>query len=292
MPLSSALAAGGGGMLAGAALGALCYRALVLRTAASAGAAFAPSVGAAFAPKPHALWTSGAAPSAFQPVPDAEMVHVDPQALPPGKSAYALCISAIVPRPIAFVSSLSADGVANLAPYSFFGLMCHDPPTLVFCTVRRKSGPKDTLSNVLQSKECVVHIISETFVEAANACCGEYAPEVDEFELSGLTKVASSLPGGTPRVAEALVAMDCTVTKTEDLVGRSGEVTATMVHCRVDLFTLHPGVARKTASGSDYVDLSALGPISRLGANDYGRTVGAFAMPRPSAVLRAAPKHA
>jgi flavin reductase (DIM6/NTAB) family NADH-FMN oxidoreductase RutF len=65
---------------------------------------------------------------------------------------------------------------------------------------------------------------------------------VDEFELSGLTKAPSSLPRGTPRVAEALVAMECTVTKTEDLVGRSGEVTATMVYCSVDLFKLHPAV--------------------------------------------------
>ena len=279
MPLS-AVAAGGGGVLAGAALGALLYRAMARRSAGAAASAAA----AVFSPKPDRSWTSGAIPSAFQPVPDAEMVRVDPSALPPGKSAYALCISAVVPRPVAFVSSLSADGVANLAPFSFFGLMCHDPPTLVFCAVRRKSEPKDTLANVLHSKECVVHIIDERIVEAANACCGEYAPEVDEFELSGLSKAASSLPGGTPRVAEALVAMDCTVTKTEDLVGRSGEVTATMVFCRVDLFHLHPGVARKTASGSDYVDLSALSPISRLGGNDYGRTGGVFSMPRPAAV--------
>jgi flavin reductase (DIM6/NTAB) family NADH-FMN oxidoreductase RutF len=66
-----------------------------------------------------------------------------------------------------------ASGVANLAPFSFFGLMCHDPPTLVFCAVKRKSENKDTLANVLESKECVVHIISEHFVEAANLCSGE-----------------------------------------------------------------------------------------------------------------------
>merc|ERR1712070_826680 len=152
-----------------------------------------------------------------------DMVSIVPNDLPPGKSLYALLISAVTPRPIAFVSSVSSTGVPNLAPYSFFGLMCHDPPTLVFCTVLRGGTPKDTLSNLKETGECVVNMISEEFVEAANCCCGEYPPEVDEFELSGLTKAPSKLPRRTPRVKEAMVQFECKVVDIKELIGASGK---------------------------------------------------------------------
>ena len=96
-------------------------------------------------------------------------------------------ISAVVPRPIAFVSTQSVDGCFNLAPFSYFGAMSHDPPIVVFSCCPRGGKPKDTLANAKASGECVVNIISEHFIEAANHCCGEYPPDVDEFELSGLS---------------------------------------------------------------------------------------------------------
>jgi flavin reductase (DIM6/NTAB) family NADH-FMN oxidoreductase RutF len=138
------------------------------------------------------------------------MVKITPAELPAGKSLYALLISAVTPRPIAFVSTQSAAGVTNLAPFSFFGMMCHDPPTRVFCTTHRSGDrpEKDTLANIRETSECVVNMISEDLVEAANCCCGEYPADVDEFLLSGLTKVPSELPLNTPRVGEAKVQME------------------------------------------------------------------------------------
>lgn len=194
----------------------------------------------------------------------------------------------MVPRPIAFVSTISPDGkVFNVAPYSFFGLMCHDPPTLVFCTTAsgtRAGGPKDTLVNARANGECVVNMISECFVESANECCGEYGPEVDEFELSGLSRTPTSLPKGTPAVKEASVSFECKVVECKELRKGDGAVGGTMVLCEIQRINVHPSVLRYTPTGgSPYVDLAALRPISRLGANDYGRTTleSVFSMPRP-----------
>ena len=194
----------------------------------------------------------------------------------------------MVPRPIASVSTVSPDGkVFNVAPYSFFGLMCHDPPTLVFCTTAsgtRAGGPKDTLINARTNGECVVNMISECFVESANECCGEYGPEVDEFVVSGLSRTPTALPKGTPAVKEASVSFECKVTECRELHKRDGAVGGTMVLCEITRMNVHPSVLRYTPTGSPYVDLAALRPISRLGANDYGRTPleGVFSIPRPA----------
>lgn len=215
-----------------------------------------------------------------------DFVSVAPQELPADRSAYALLISAVVPRPVAFVSTLSPDGRANLAPFSYFGLLCHDPPTLAFCTTRRAGAPKDTLANVLRTNECVVNLISDPFLEAANHCSGEYAPELDEFVLSGLSKLPSeSLPLKTPRCAEALVQMECVVTRTEDLVGRAGMITATVITCLVKLVHVHKSAHRVDPRGNDYVDLAAFQPVGRLGGNDYARIAlqDVITMARPPA---------
>jgi flavin reductase (DIM6/NTAB) family NADH-FMN oxidoreductase RutF len=291
---------------AGVAVGIACTAAAMrLRQAARA----APP---AFLPLPDPDWKPGMGTRSTD-VPDVEsMVTLDPHSLPagtltgirtegfatavltpmfesrlPDKSYYAFLISAVVPRPIAFVSSQSKDGVFNLAPFSFFGLMCHDPPTLVFCTTSRAGQPKDTLANVRATGECVVNMISEHFVEAANCCCGEYPPDVDEFELSGLRKVESALPLRTPYVKEALVSMECKVVECKELtkLDRSG-VGGTMITCQSERINVHPHVLKQTPNGSPYVDLAALRPISRLGANDYGRTGGIFDMLRPPSTLK------
>jgi flavin reductase (DIM6/NTAB) family NADH-FMN oxidoreductase RutF len=217
--------------------------------------------------------------------PSDDIVTIIPDSLPEGKTIYALAISAVTPRPVAFVSSVSKEGQTNLAPFSFFNVMCHNPPTVAFCCVHRGGKPKDTMANVRATGECVVNIISEDFVEAANACSGEYPPEVDEFEISGLTKVPStSLPESKPpRVGEAKVQMECRVSQFVDLTGRNGKPSATMVICKIEAVHLHASVHRKTANGSDYVDVAALRPMSRLGGTNWGRTSGTFSIPRPAA---------
>ena len=145
---------------------------------------------------------------------------------------YKLLVGSVVPRPIAFVSSMDAEGVRNLAPFSFFTVASANPPIVCFCPMIRGNAAtslpptKDTLSNILATREFVVNIVSEEFAAQMNACSAELPPEVDEFMVSGLTPLASDLVR-PPRVAESHVQMECRLRQvvhvsTEPLGGKPG----------------------------------------------------------------------
>src|SRR5271170_5661291 len=122
----------------------------------------------------------------------------------PAADIYKLMIGMVVPRPIAFVSSLDERGVRNLAPFSYFMACTADPPVVCFASSFRsgKEPTKDTLRNIVATKDFVVNIVSEEFADKMNLTSAEVAPEIDEFELSGLTPVASELIR-PPRVGES-----------------------------------------------------------------------------------------
>src|ERR1039458_8731641 len=133
------------------------------------------------------------------------------------RQVYKLMTGIIVPRPIALVSTLSREGVANLAPFSFFCGVGSVPPTVLFCPSLRPAGSaeaghwpgtrKDTLRNVEETHEFVINVVSEAIAEAANVTSAEVPPEVSEFPLSGLTPVPSeAVP--PPRVAESPAQME------------------------------------------------------------------------------------
>ncbi|BCB02328.1 flavin reductase family protein [Bacillus sp. KH172YL63] len=126
------------------------------------------------------------------------------------QAAYKLMIGSILPRPIAFVSTLDEKGEANLAPYSFFTAICADPMLVCFSPMRRgKDGSKkDTLLNIEKTKEFVINIVSEGFVEEMNDCAVEFAPDIDEFEQVGLTK-RQSVTVKPPGVTESKVQLEC-----------------------------------------------------------------------------------
>src|SRR5258706_13952670 len=113
---------------------------------------------------------------------------IDPSSTPPS-DVYKLMIGAIVPRPIAFVSTRSSDGVLNLAPFSFFTAISANPPVICFSPMIRGAdgARKDTLANIELTREFVVNVVSEDFIQQVNVCWTEFPPEVDEFEASGLT---------------------------------------------------------------------------------------------------------
>ncbi|HYL35312.1 MAG TPA: flavin reductase family protein [Bryobacteraceae bacterium] len=128
----------------------------------------------------------------------------------PYLNIYKLLIGSIVPRPIALVSTLSADGIRNLAPFSFFTGISSKPALICFCPGPRPAdgARKDTLRNISMTREFVVNIVSEEIAAAMNLTSGEYPAEVDEFELAGLTPIPSDLVK-PPRVAESHVNMEC-----------------------------------------------------------------------------------
>ncbi len=123
---------------------------------------------------------------------------------------YKLMIGSIVPRPIALVSTVSYDGIRNLAPFSFFTGISSKPALICFCPGPRPAGDtrKDTLENISRTKEFVVNIVSEEIAEAMNLTAGEYPPDADEFSIAGLTAIPSDLVR-PPRVAESHVNMEC-----------------------------------------------------------------------------------
>ncbi|MFW5434511.1 flavin reductase family protein [Paenibacillus apiarius] len=126
------------------------------------------------------------------------------------KDAYKLLIGSILPRPIAFVSTIDGEGTANLAPFSFFTGICAEPLMVCFAPMRRGTdgSKKDTLANIEATGEFVVNIVGERIVEPMNETAAEYRPDVDEFEAAGLTKVPSEIVRPY-RVKESDVHMEC-----------------------------------------------------------------------------------
>lgn len=231
--------------------------------------------------QPHPNWE----PPQQLPVPEAiangKMVEIDPRVIG-GKKCYPLIISTVVPRPVAFVSTLSKSGQQNLAPFSYFTAF-HDPPCVVICICRaghRGGYKKDTMRNIDDTKEFTVSVLSEWFLEQANHTCGNYEPEVDEMALSGLTKIPS-VKVKPPRVKESAVHMECKLKHKYETTGYDGQDTATVVIGEIVLFHVNEAVAKKTPSGSTYVDLDGLKPIGRLGGNIYGRSKECFDLARP-----------
>jgi flavin reductase (DIM6/NTAB) family NADH-FMN oxidoreductase RutF len=191
------------------------------------------------------------------------------------RDVYKLMVGVIVPRPIAFVSSLSPDGVRNLAPFSFFTGISANPPVICFSPMVRASDgkTKDTLHNIEATGEFVVNIVSEDFAVQMNACSAECPPEIDEFEIAGLTPVASDLVK-PPRVAESRVNMECrllqVVRVSEKPLGGSiviGEVLR--FHIADELFDNYK------------IDPDKLRAIGRMGGPTYVRVTGRFEMARP-----------
>jgi flavin reductase (DIM6/NTAB) family NADH-FMN oxidoreductase RutF len=198
----------------------------------------------------------------------------------PGKDApadlYKLMIGTIVPRPIAFVSSLDAQGIRNLAPFSYFMACSADPPVICFVTSHR-SGPrptKDTLTNILATREFVVNIVSEEFAEKMNLTAAEVAPEVDEFALAGLTPLASELVQ-PPRVAESHVHMECRLRQILPISNPAGAANTVIFG---DVLRFH--VDEAVVDGYK-IDPDKLRAIGRMGGPTYTRTRDRFDLIRP-----------
>ncbi len=202
------------------------------------------------------------------------MRSFDPREEDPA-NIYKLMVGSIVPRPIAFVSTVDADGIRNLAPFSYFSAVCSEPPTILFCPAIRSStgANKDTLNNIRATKEFVVNIVSEEIASQMNQTAAEVGPEVDEFELAQLTPLAS-VHIRAPRVAESPAQMECrlreVITISDQPGGGSiviGEVV--LFHLREDLVVNYR------------VDADKLRAIGRMGGPTYCRTQDRFDLERP-----------
>jgi flavin reductase (DIM6/NTAB) family NADH-FMN oxidoreductase RutF len=189
---------------------------------------------------------------------------------------YKLMIGMIVPRPIAFVSTVDLAGVRNLAPFSYFTACSTNPPVVCFCSAVRP-GPqaqKDTLLNIEATGEFVVNIVSEEFAAQMNATSAEAPPEVDEFAYAGLTPLPSELVSA-PRVAESKIHMECRlrqIIRVSEKPGGGNLVLGDVLrfHLREDILL-----------DAYKIDPEKLNAIGRMGGPTYVRTHDRFDMQRP-----------
>ena len=179
-------------------------------------------------------------------------VDLDPETVG-RRDFYAILNSVVVPRPIAWVSTRSTDGVLNLAPHSFFTVACVQPPMVQFTSV----GRKDSLNNVEATGEFVVNFAAEALFEQINATGTSFPPEINEFEAVGLTTEPSRTVA-VPRVAESPVAIECTLHTTLEL-GDSTVVIGQVRHLAVDEAVMSDG----------HPEIQLLRPLARLGKDEW-----------------------
>lgn len=190
----------------------------------------------------------------------------------PARERYKWLISSIVPRPIAFVSTVSPAGIHNLAPFSYFNGVSSRPPIVsIAIGVKRDGTPKDTLRNIEATGELVINVVTEAIATPMVLTSGEYPYEESEFEISGLTALASTAVK-PPRVKECPIQLECRL----EQVIRVGDDPIGLVLARVELMHVDDGVL---TAGT--VDPLKLKPLSRLGGNLYAALGELMELARP-----------
>ena len=175
----------------------------------------------------------------------------------PTRDVYRFLISAVVPRPIAFVSTVSAAGRTNLAPFSYFNAISSEPPLVTIAISDRGDDPKDTLRNIRETNEFVVNVVSEPLLDAMVHTAGEWPRSTSEFGASGLTPAASERVR-PPYVAESPLQLECVLHR-EIPLGNSILVVGEVILGRV----------RDDVMVDGRVDPAKLAPIGRLGGELY-----------------------
>ncbi|MFC1917709.1 flavin reductase family protein [Chloroflexota bacterium] len=199
-------------------------------------------------------------------------MKIDPSDLD-WREAHHLMVGVVVPRPIALVSTISADGIHNLAAFSCFTPMCHKPTLIGFSVATRRDGSrKDTINNIKATGEFVVAAVAEELGEKMNQASSSYPPEIDEFQECSLTPVKAELVK-TPMVGEAPVNIECRLHQVLEFGEPSRQThfvigKVLLVHVKDEIY----------ADGQ--IQVPELKTIARLGGDYYCRTRDLFIMDR------------
>ncbi|MEB1807919.1 MAG: flavin reductase family protein [Bacillaceae bacterium] len=202
------------------------------------------------------------------------MVFIDPKDRS-RKENYQLLSSAVIPRPIAFVTSQNEDGVVNAAPYSFFNVITAEPP-LISISVGRRNGKtvKDTGRNILKGSEFVVHMVDEEIVQQMNQSAAEYPSNVSEVKETGLTLTDSQIVT-VPSIKEAKIRMECKLHHAVALETEK-EASCDLLIGEVVMFHIDDGFYK-----DGKVIAEGLNLVGRLGGADYAHIKDTFTLQRP-----------
>jgi flavin reductase (DIM6/NTAB) family NADH-FMN oxidoreductase RutF len=193
------------------------------------------------------------------------------------KEAHDLLVGAVLPRPIAFVSTLGEHGIYNVAPFSYFTVVSSKPAVLGIGIGRKRDGTKkDTLVNIEFMRDFVVNTVTESLLEAMNQASGEYASHVDEFKEIGLTPCPSDLVR-SPRVAESPVNMECRLMQILEF-GQAPRIQSFVIG---EIMRVH---VQDEVWVNGVISADKLKAIGRLGEDLYCRTLDMFEMKRPRVV--------
>jgi flavin reductase (DIM6/NTAB) family NADH-FMN oxidoreductase RutF len=187
---------------------------------------------------------------------------------------YKLLTGIVIPRPIGWISTISENGINNLAPFSYFNAVGDDPPHIMFSTVHSNNSNKDTLNNVLATKQFVVNMVTEDLVEQMNITSQPIPANESEFELAGLTPIESILVL-PPRVKECKITMECEMVHHYKLEN-SKTGGATIVIGKIVLFHIDEGVLLHNYK----INLETYKPISRLAGSNYSKLGDIFSIKR------------
>lgn len=202
-------------------------------------------------------------------------MEINPSTLP-YQSVYKILTGSVLPRPIGWISTIDMSNRPNLAPFSFFNVVCANPPTVLFCPLIRGTDgkTKDTLNNVRATREFVVNIVTEETLPAMNASSIEGPPGFNEFEFAGLSLTPSKVVQ-PPRVKESPIHFECRVREIIEINNEPGGgsiVIGTIVHMHVE---------QRVMLGPDKINLRELKPIGRLMGGGFCRVSDLIELERP-----------
>ncbi|MGH2665576.1 flavin reductase family protein [Flavobacterium sp.] len=200
-------------------------------------------------------------------------MEFDPQLIDQ-KATYKLLTGAVIPRPIGWISTVSEEGIPNLAPFSFFNAVGEDPPHVMFSTVRPNNSNKDTLNNVLATGQFVVNMVVESVVEQMNTTSQSVPSDVNEFLLAGLTPIPS-VKVKAPRVKESPVNMECELVHHYTLEDNK-HGGATIIIGRVVMFHVDESVLLDDFK----INMETYKPVARLAGSNYAKLGEIFSIKR------------
>lgn len=201
------------------------------------------------------------------------LLSIDPATLSE-RDNYKFLIGSIIPRPIAFVTTISKDGVLNGAPFSYFNIVSSNPPLISLSIQRAQGERKDTSRNIIESKEFVVHIVDEQNVEKVNKTAASLPPNQSEIELAKLTPV-ESVKITVPGVKEAKIRMECSLEHSFEL-GGSDSPGCDLIIGKVVQFHIENDLYEKGR-----INPKGLAAVSRLAGNYYAKIGEIFEIERP-----------